>query len=354
MKTAEQDIRTLRKTAKTWLACLTYYSARGKINLGKFGLRLQSLFKPFFMSEIIQKTLRDTVPDVVIIKKRIMSRLTPNKVSKRMLNYPKIPDAKTQVKEKPGSFTLGRLIITWAILTDQSPQDFIVKVYPNISRAYIKYRDSTDCQGLSDEEYNRYPQESTRFVSDIFRIFIKATPEEDLIRFMHTVIKALAIVIEMPGLEKEINKQLGQASRLITKDTAQKIESAFKASPNTKERINIPELKALVQREEAKLGWSNHSEKAVTKTLKSSLSPELQEAVEDNDEIVRSSIEEVSRRGLLNNLFDALNGKLRPRFVTSITRFLKSIVHVKSTWEFDTSPVTQEELAGIRKWLFRR
>jgi hypothetical protein len=90
------------------------------------------------------------------------------------------------------------------------------------------------------------------------------------------------------------------------------------------------------------------------KTLESSLSPELQEAVEDNEEVVRSSIEEVSRRGLFNNLLDALNGQLRSRFVTSIMRFLKSMVHVESTWEFGNSHVSQEELAGIRKWLFRR
>ena len=93
MKTAEQEIRTLRKKAKTWLATLTYYSARGKINIGIFSQRLQSFFKSPFLSEIIQKTLRDTVPDAIDrkdsagIKKRIISRLTPNKIHRRMLNF---------------------------------------------------------------------------------------------------------------------------------------------------------------------------------------------------------------------------------------------------------------------------
>ena len=191
-------------------------------------------------------------------------------------------------------------------------------------------------------------------MSGIFRALIQATLEENLVHFMQTGIKALAVVIEFPGLEKEIDKLLYQASRLMTKDAAQKIKSAIKANPNAKNRIDIPELKALVQREEAKLGWANHGEKAAINTLESSLSPELQEAVEDNEEVVRSSIEEVSRRGLFNNLIDALNGQLRSRFVTSIMRFLKSIVHVESTWEFDDSQPSQEELAGIRKWLFRR
>ena len=140
----------------------------------------------------------------------------------------------------------------------------------------------------------------------------------------------------------------------MTKDATQKIELALKANPNAKEKINIPELKALVQREEAKLGWESDTSKEAEKTLESSLSPELQEAVENNEEVIKSSLEEVSRRGLFNHLFDALNGQLRKRFVESILRFLKSIAHVKSTWEFDDSQVSQEELAGIRKWLYRR
>ena len=271
-----------------------------------------------------------------------------------MHRYPEIPVTKSQARENLGSFTLGRLIVTWAVLTDQSPQDLVVKVFPNVSRACVKFHDATGCRELSAEGYYRYPQESVCFMSGIFRTLIKATPEENLIRFMHTGIKVLAIVIEMPGLEKEIHKLLDQASHLMTKDAVQKIESALKANPNARERIDVSELKALVQREEAKLGWANHGEKAAIKTLESNLSPELQEADEDNEEVVRSSIEEVSRRGLFNNLLDALNGKLRPRFIESITRFLKSIVRVNSTWEFDDSQVSQEELAGIRRWLFRR
>ena len=105
MKTAEQEIRVLKKRTKSWLASLTYYSARGKINLGTCCERLQSLFKPLFKPEILQKALSDAIPeakdtkDPLSIKKSIMSRLTPNKVYGRMLSYPKIPARKAQVKE---------------------------------------------------------------------------------------------------------------------------------------------------------------------------------------------------------------------------------------------------------------
>lgn len=360
MKSVEQESRTLRKEAKTWVASLTYYSVRGKINIVMFSQRLQSLFKPLFKPEILQKAVKDGMSgkteaeEAINIKKRIMRRLTPDKTHKRMLSYPKIPARKAQVKEKPCSFTLGRLLVTWAMLTNQSPQDFIVKVFPNVSRIYVEWRDSTGCRKLSNEEYYRYPQESVCLLSGICRTLIQATPEENLIRFMHTGIKAVATVIEMPGLEKEFYKLLGQASHLMTKDATKKIKSALKANPNARESISIPELKALVLREEARLGWSSNTAKAAIKTLHGSLTPELKEVVEDNEEAIRSSIEEVSRRGLFNNLLDALNGQLRPRFVKSIMRFLKSIVRMESNWEFNTSSSTQDNAGGIRRWLFRR
>jgi len=340
MKTTEQDIRTLRKKAKTWLSSLTYYSTRGKINIRTFSRRLQHLFEPLFKPEIIQKALSDTVPEAIDIKeavgmkKGIMSRLTPNKVSRRVLSYPEIPAGKAQ--------------------TDQSPQEFIVKVFPNVSRIYVNFHDSTGCRKLSNEEYYRYPQESTCFLSGICRTLIQGTPEENLSHFMHTGIKALAIVIEMPGLEKEINKLLGQASHLMTKDATKRIKSALKANPDAKDKINIPELKALVLREEAKIGWRKNTETEDIKTLHNSLSPELKEDVYDNEEVIRRSLESVSRKGLFNNLHDALKGQLRPRFIDNIIHSLKSIARVESIWEFDASNLTQDSAASIRKWLFRR
>ena len=121
-----------------------------------------------------------------------------------------------------------------------------------------------------------------------------------------------------------------------------------------RERIDIPELKALVLREEARLGWSRSTEKEAFNTLRGSLSPELKEAVDNRDEVIRSAIESVGRRGLFNNLLDAINEQLRPRFVGSLMRFLKAVVRVESNWEFDTSNSAQENSSSILSWLFRR
>jgi hypothetical protein len=271
-----------------------------------------------------------------------------------MLSFPRILTRKALIKDKPRSFTLGRLLITWAVLTDQPPQDFIVKIAPKVNRLYKEWCDCTGCQGVPDEEYHNHEKESARFLSGICRILIQETPEDKLVHFMHTGIKALGAVIGISGLEKEIYKLLGQAVRLVTRDAAKKIESALKTNPSAREKINIPELQALVLREEAKLGWRENADKEAIKILREGLSPELKEAAISKDEVIRSSIESVSRRGLLNNLESALKGQLRARFVESIIRFLKSIVRVESNWEFDTSNFTQENARSIRKWLFRR
>ncbi len=360
MDISESTIRNLRKKAKSWLASLTYYSAQGKVNVDTFSRRLQSLFKPALKPDILKEAVKDALPETIepreatSIKKRIMGRLTPDKIHRRMLNHPQIPGNNIPVEDKTNSLTLGRLLVVWAVLTDQIPQDFIAKVSSNVNRLYIEWRDSTGCLGLSDKECYGHPKESARFWSEFLRILIRETPSENLVHFMHVGIKTLGAVIEMPGLEKEIYKLCGQASRFVAEDVAWKIESALKANPNTRKRINIPELKALVLREEARLGWSKRTEKDALKTLRGSLSSELKEAVDNNEAAIRSSMEAVGRRGLLNNLEAALKGQLKPRFIESIWHFLQSLPSkVTSKWEFGTSNVTKEGSGSIRRWLFR-
>jgi hypothetical protein len=327
MKTLEQDIKALRKKAKSWLAILIYQCARGQTQLDALNQRLMSLYQPVFKPETLRETIRNAMPtslnekDTAGIKKRIVSRLTPGKVERRMLDYSLAIGRKNRAQKK-NAFTLGRFVIIWAVLTHQSTQEFLIKVEPGINRIYQDWHKATGCSGLSDEECRSHSRESARFWSGFLRILIRETPEENLTNFVQGGIQALDAVIGMPGLEEEIYKLLGKASRVITRDAAQKIESALKVNPGTRDKIDIPELKALVLREEARLGWSKHTEKDALKTLRSNLSPELKEAV-DNDEVIRSSMEAVGRRGLFNNLVDAINGQLRPRLIDYALRWLK-------------------------------
>lgn len=361
MDTTEQEIRALKKKARSWLASLIYYSARREVNVDTFNRRLRSIFEPVLKTDILKEAIKDALPETIQIKeamgikKRMMSSLTPDKVHKRMLSYPRIPSKKMPIKDKADSFTLGKLIIGWALLTDQFPPDFMGRVSLNVTRLYLEWRDTTGCLGLSDEECYAHPKESARVWSGIYRALIRETPVENLVYFMQTGIEALSAIAGMPGLEQEIHKLLCQVSPLVVGDAAQKIELALEETPNARKMIDIPEIKALVLREEARLSWSKNTENEALKILRGSLNPQLKEAVINNEEAIRSSMEAVGRRGLLNNLEAALKGQLRPRFIDSIGHFLQGLSRkVTSEWEFETSPITKEQIGSIRQWLFRR
>lgn len=314
------------------------------------------MFKPVVRPELLRGTIKEATaktPDekeAKDVKKRIKSSLTPNKVERKILGFPKISDRKA----RPFSLTPLRLVVTWVVLTNQPPEDFIVRVFPDINRLYQDWRDKTGCSGLSDEECRSNQEESNRFWSGFFRALIQATPEEDLVHFMQSGIGKLGALIGDPGLDKKIYELLRQASHLMAADTLEKIKSALKENPHVRHMINVPELQALILREEARLGWSKNGDKDSTKTLWESLSPELKEAVDKKDGVIKSTIEVVGRRGLFINLMDALNRQLRTRVIENIMRFLKAIVRVESTWEFNTSSITKENSGSIRRWLFRR
>jgi len=315
------------------------------------------LFKPVVRPELLRGTIEEATAKTLDekeakdVKKRIKSSLTPNKVERKILGFPKISDRKA----RPFLLTPLRLVVTWVVLTNQPPEDFIVRVFPDINRLYQDWRDKTGCSGLSDEECRSNQEESNRFWSGFFRALIQATPEEDLVHFMQSGIGKLGALIGYPGLDKKIYELLRQASHLMAADTLERIKSALKENPHVRHMINVPELQALILREEARLGWSKNGDKDSTKTLWEGLSPELKETVGNKGEVIRASMEAVGRRGLSNNLEAALKGQLKPRFIESIWHFLQSISRrITSEWEFETSSPIKEQLVSICQWLFRR
>ncbi len=346
---------------RSWLAILIYNCARGQNHFKVYSQRLRSLYEPVYKPEILWETIGNNIPKTpdgkgaANVKKRIMSRLTPNKMERRMLNFPKMLGKVNVAGVKPSSFTLGKLVVIWAILTDQSAKDFIIKIYPRVNRMYKDWRNITGCRGLSDEECYSHPKESARFWSGICRTLIRETPEENLINVIQGGIESLGTVIEIPGPDKKIYELLGQVSRIITEDAAKRIESAFKANSLARNRINIPELQVLVLREEEKLGWGKNTEEQAVRILRENLSQELKEVAGNKDEVIKGSMEAVGRRGLLNNLETALKGQLRPRFIGSIWHLLQNMSKcVSSTWDFESSALIKEQRISIRQWLYRR
>ena len=360
MNKPEKEIKGLRRKAKSWLTMLIFYCAMGQTQLDVLSQRLKSLYEPVLSPEILQGIVRSAIPRILDkketaeIKKRIMNRLTPNKFERRMLSLPQIPSETTPVGVKPNSFTLGRLVGVWTVLTDQPLEEFMVRVYPAIDHLYREWYETTGCCGLSYEDCNNHPKESGQFWSGFCRALIQATPQENLSRFIQSGIQTLSNRHQPTGTDWPINELLSQACNLIVQDTAQQIDSALKTNPCARDMINIPELEALVLREEAKLGWTNNTDKEALKILRESLSLELAEAVNGKDEIIKSSVEAVGRRGLFNNLLAALDGQLKSKFIESIIHFLKNIVRVESSWEFDTSNLFEKNARSVQKWLFRR
>ena len=361
MKTTAQEIKNLRKKAKSWTAILFYECTIGKTNLILFSRRLHSLYEPVLRPEFLQETIKNAALETIdvkkatSIKKKIMSRLTPDKMRRRVLSFPKIHFRKVQEQKQAFSLTLGRLVIIWAVVTNQPVEDFMAKILPKITRLYREWHDATGCVGFSDTECNSHPKETAIFWSGFYRILIAATPGENLIWFMHGGLRALGALLETAGMGKAIVMLIGQAIRLITKDATQKFKSALKENPQVKKRIDIPELQALVLREEIKPGWSNNTQEDAQEILRDGLSQKLKEATDKKEEAIRSSMEVVGRRGLFNNLLVAIDGQLKSRFVNTIQRFLQSIsARVVSTWEFEPSTSIKEQMNNISQWLFRR
>ena len=128
----------------------------------------------------------------------------------------------------------------------------------------------------------------------------------------------------------------------------------LKSNPEAEAKITVPEFQALVFREETKQGWREGVNKDACMIPRGDLGLELEGEVNKVEEIIRSSIETISRRGLYSNLIDALNGRLRPKFTEIIRGLLRNIRDVVSSWEFDAAVLNKGDESNIRNWLFRR
>jgi hypothetical protein len=145
----EQDARALRKKVKSWLAILAHSCVQGWNQSGVLSNNLHPLYKSLVIPEILQETFNNAAaktPDekeTIDIKRRIKSRLTLNKIKRKILGFPKILDKKT----KPFSLTPLRLVITWAVFTNQPVKDLIVRVFPSINRLFAHFLTMTTEEG---------------------------------------------------------------------------------------------------------------------------------------------------------------------------------------------------------------
>ncbi len=351
----------MRKKTQSWLAVLVYYCAQNQIELNTLSQRLKSLCKPVFQPEYLGGVISRTVSQILKqgeipdLKKKLMCKSASRRMENRVLEYTKILANKPLTNSKPNISTLGELIESWTTLTEQPPIDFMRRVKPGIEKLYIEWQTKTGCHGFSDDECLSHPKEFTEFFSGFYRVLIQETPEEKLNYLLRKGISSFSTnTIKITSSGKAMDELHGQASYLVTADIVSKIESALKLNSEARVKITMPEFQALVFREETKQGWREGIDKDAIKVLQKSLGSEFSEGMNNEDEIIRSSIESISRRGLINNLLDALNGRLRPKFTEIIRGLLRNIRDVVSSWEFDAAVLNKGDESNIRNWLFRR
>ena len=357
----EDKVRTIRKKAKSWLAVPTYYCAQNQIELDTLSQRLKSIYKSMFQFEHLRGGISGMVSQLMNqreipgLKKKLMGKRVSRRIESRVFEYTKILARKALVKSKPNTSTLGSLVTSWAMLTEQLPTEFMGRVKPGIERLYKDWQNKTGCNGFSDNECLSHPTIFAEFISAFYRVLIQESPEEKLNYLLRNGISSFRTDnIDTEGIDKTMGDLIDQASYLITIDTIEKMESALKSNPEARAKITMPEFQALVFREEAKQGWKEGKDKDAIKILRESLDSDLKEEVNNEDEIIKSSIGLISRRGLLNNLLDALNGNLWRSFTEIIRGLLNNIKDVVSNWEFDTGDSYKGNTNNIRNWLFRR
>lgn len=351
--------RRIKRKADSWLGTLVYHTARNDIPTQTLSQRLQGIITPLLTPETIKEATNSALGGLsssdfaISLKDRMAKRCVSDRVLKHISVMHEVYDWRSISPDAEAPQTLGELIERWAELTKQDEQDFQMRIYPRLVSLSRNWWRKTKALGLTDEEVFKHPEEAAEFMSGLIRLLIAETPTSKMNEIIRLGFQELANT-SPDAMQPELQHSLAEAADFTTWRTCNKIGNAFEQNPDAREAISTPEVTALVTYEEARQGWKEGKDKDAIKILRESLDSELKEEVNNEDEIIKSSIESISRRGLINNLLDALNGQLRQRFNEIIKTLLRNIKEVVSTWEFDTGDSDKGNTNNIRNWLFRR
>lgn len=351
--------RRIKRKADSWLGTLVYHTARNDIPTQTLSQRLQGIITPLLTPETIKEATNSALGGLsssdftISLKDRMAKGCVSDRVLKHISVMHEVYDWRSISPDAEAPQTLGELIKRWAELTKQDEQDFQMRIYPRLVSLSRSWWRKTKALGLTDEEVFKHPEEAAGFMSGLIRLLIAETPTSKMNEIIRLGFQELANT-SPDAMQPELQHSLAEAADFTTWRTCNKIGSAFEQNPDAREAISTPEVTALVMYEEAKQGWKEGKDKDTIKILRESLDSELKEEVNNEDEIIKSSIESISRRGLINNLLDALNGQLRQRFNEIIKTLLRNIKEVVSAWEFDTGDSDKGKTNNVRNWLFRR
>lgn len=360
MKKLPEEIKTLRRKIKPWFGVLTYDNARGKLDRGITANRLKSVIEPLLKSESIEAITNDSnldLPEVddATMKKRILRKMNPDNFSEKLSDIHEMLKASSlDDKDNPSLISNGftMIILRWAQITGQD-LGFVRRATQRLAILFKEWQTETGLHSFSDSETYQNPKEYGRFFSRFSHILLEETPEEALSKARKFFIDTIKKYPEI-NLESVLKEVLPPVTGYITRKTEEKLNSAFKTNPKAKRDISSPEVGSLAELEKKKQGWGGDMNKA-TELLEEGIKEELSNLEYRPDKAtLTSTVKSVGRQSLISNIYQALDGKLKPRFIDAITKAMKRIYRqVKSYWDFSESGI-DSNYKSIQQWLFRR
>ena len=360
MRTLSAEEKSLRDRAGAWVGTLAYHCAQGLGDEDALAKRLESLLDPVLQPEYLEPLVKEALSRIRSeqfmsnLKEKLLGRRGSRSFEEHLSLAEEVLELSTQTGVDGKTLTLGELVTAWCELTKQNPDEFRDRIHPKLNRLLKEWQASTGSRGLEDRECFLHPREASRFSSGLCRTLLQETPEANLSDALANGL--LAFQKGRPTSRIHAKRDLTrQVCHVIARQARRSIDTVLGTNPKAAAALADPEVAALVEWEEQKQGWGGSASKA-TRLLKKSLAPEFQEYDDQPSEAdILSSLKSVGRRSLLNNLVDAAHGRLKPRFIATVCRYLQdSYTRVASHWQFDASPLADTSIAGIRQWLFRR
>jgi len=337
------EIRDRKTQGKlqAWVGILIFHSAHGEADTGLLGHRLQSIIAPIVAPEVLQEAARKALNEISSpkampeFKNKVVRGCTREKAQERielmrelLVWRPVGGDSKCQ--------TLGDLVRCWAELTRQDSGEFEGRFYPKLVPFVADWQRKTRRPGFTDEAVFQHPREGGEFMAGLIKVFLEETPQAKLEELMTT---ATSAIVETPGdeLRKGLKDMLEESCVFTAWQTSRQVSAALESNPEVKTALSAPEVAAIVEYEEHRVGWGGNTETAIqllADGIKSELLPDQGER--NVADVCAHALRVTARRSLLRNLGDAVKGGLRERLIETVAHWIRRLPRLK--WEVESLP----------------
>jgi hypothetical protein len=340
-----------RKT-QSLLASLIYHLARGQVESEPFATLLRQIFNERITANPVNiNVLKNSLAQVQLGKLPKTKRL-----KRKFAHFLKLQQQKERNGEQSSDnppLTIGQIVNGWAGLTGQNETEFASKVYPKIRKLVIKHYKATGQVGLTDSQAYDKPESAFNFMADLSNILVEKTPADKKNSLVEQIKATLITSSTQSALEVD-NELLHDASTMLTSEIVTQMNEGLSHNPSAKDRLLHPLFGELMAMAAKKYGWDSGVPANHYAQLQSAIS---QYCVSPNKRIISRSLRRLGRKNVLQNINDALDGKLSENLNETISEQTTIEQNkTQSVWEF--SPVStgdnSETEKSVREWLFRR